>query len=127
MQIVMSNLRRIAALFVLVTPFVFFYSWTLLSSIRRTTPVPVLYTLPPTHYKVVELNDRVPSIKLATDDGNKPYADGDRAQIAIIDSLKLVNKCKQDPSLIVVDIGGFLGNYNDEKFRRNLLFFFIYR
>jgi hypothetical protein len=38
-------------------------------------------------------------------------ADGDRAQATIVDSLQLVNKCQQDPSLIVVDVGGFLGNY----------------
>jgi hypothetical protein len=59
----------------------------------------------------VEINDRVPSFKLATADGKKPYADGDRAQATVVDSLELVRKCKQDPSLIVVDVGGFIGNY----------------
>ncbi|CAF1410093.1 unnamed protein product [Rotaria sordida] len=67
-------------------------------------------TLPPTQYKVVEMNDRVPSFKLATNSGKPPYADGDRAQTAIINSLQLVEKCKQDPSLIVVDVGAFIGS-----------------
>ncbi|CAF4007856.1 unnamed protein product, partial [Rotaria sordida] len=68
-------------------------------------------TLPPTQYKVVEMNDRVPSFKLATNSGKPPYADGDRAQTAIINSLQLVEKCKQDPSLIVVDVGAFIGEF----------------
>ena len=63
----------------------------------------------PSKYKVVTMNDRVPFYELATIDGNKPYADGDRAQATIFHSLQLTQKCKQDPSLIVVDIGGFLG------------------
>jgi len=71
--------------------------------------VPVFVTLPPSKYKVVEMNDRIPFFKLATTNGHKPYADGDRAQATIIGSLQLANKCKQDPSLIVVDVGGFLG------------------
>ncbi|CAF4079314.1 unnamed protein product, partial [Adineta steineri] len=54
------------------------------------------------------MNDRLPSFKLATLYGEKPYADGDRAQATVVQSLQLVNKCKQDPSLIVVDVGGFL-------------------
>jgi hypothetical protein len=82
-----------------------------LLSVQSNVIVPVLVTLPPSQYKIVEMNDRVPSFKLATIDGQKPYADGDRAQATIVDSLQLVNKCQQDPSLIVVDVGGFLGNY----------------
>lgn len=57
------------------------------------------------------MNDRSPSFKLATIDGSKPYADGDRAQTAIVESLQLATKCKENPSLIVVDIGAFLGNH----------------
>ncbi|CAF3180888.1 unnamed protein product [Rotaria sp. Silwood2] len=35
-------------------------------------------------YKVAEMNDRVPVFKMATVDGQKPYADGDRAQATVI-------------------------------------------
>lgn len=80
-----------------------------LSSSLSTLPPP-LSTLPPQEYRAVEMNDRSPSFKLATTDGNKPYADGDRAQTAIVSSLELVTKCKENPSFIVVDIGAFLGN-----------------
>ncbi|CAF3967224.1 unnamed protein product [Rotaria sp. Silwood2] len=62
-------------------------------------------------YKVAEMNDRVPVFKMATVDGQKPYADGDRAQATVINSLQLVEKCAQDPSLIVVDVGAFLGEF----------------
>ena len=55
--------------------------------------------------------DRIPSFKLATTDVKKPYAHGDRAQATIIQSLQLVNRCKEDPSLIVVDVGAFLGRH----------------
>ncbi|CAF3926151.1 unnamed protein product, partial [Rotaria sordida] len=64
------------------------------SSTASSSPSPSLTlmssTLPPTQYKVVEMNDRVPSFKLATNSGKPPYADGDRAQTAIINSLQLV-------------------------------------
>jgi hypothetical protein len=56
------------------------------------------------------MNDRVPSFKLASVSDQKPYADGDRAQATVVNSLQLVKRCKQDPSLIVVDVGGFIGN-----------------
>jgi hypothetical protein len=106
----MRNLLKIWLPFILVVPLVYYYS-AVLSSIRQTLSTPGSYTLPPSQYKVVEMNDRVPSFKLATIDGHKPYADGDRAQATVINSLQLVSKCKQDPSLIVVDVGGFLGSY----------------
>jgi len=70
------------------------------------------FSLPPSQYKVMEMNDRLPSFKLATSRYNeKPFGDGDQAQGTVIDSLQLVKKCKQDPSLIVVDVGAFLGNH----------------
>ncbi|CAF0868001.1 unnamed protein product [Rotaria sordida] len=71
----------------------------------------ISFTLPPSRYKMIEMNDRVPTFKMATIDGRKPYADGDQAQATVINSLELVKKCKQDPSLIVVDIGAFLGDF----------------
>ena len=57
------------------------------------------------------MTDRKPFFKLATIGGSKPYADGDRAQEVVVNSLQLVDRCKQDPSLIVVDVGAFLGMY----------------
>jgi hypothetical protein len=59
------------------------------------------------------MSDRQPAFILATTDGSKPYADGDRAQATVVQSLQLVERCKQDPSLIVVDVGALLGSYID--------------
>ena len=73
------------------------------------------------------MNDRSPSFKLATIDGSKPYADGDRAQTAIVESLQLATKCKENPSLIVVDIGAFLGNHishvRNNDYRMKIIYF----
>lgn len=60
-------------------------------------------------YKVIAMNDRQPVYKLVTLDGRKPYADGDHAQGTVVKYLQLANKCREDPSLIVVDIGAYLG------------------
>ncbi|CAF0712218.1 unnamed protein product [Adineta steineri] len=57
------------------------------------------------------MNDRLPSFKLATIDADKPYADGDLSQATVVNSLHLVNRCKQDPSLIVVDVGALFGEF----------------
>jgi hypothetical protein len=56
------------------------------------------------------MNDRKPFYKLATFNGRKPYANGDRAQAIVVKHLQLAEKCRQDPSLIVVDVGAFIGN-----------------
>jgi FkbM family methyltransferase len=66
------------------------------------------------------MNDREPFYKLATLDGQKPYADGDRAQATVVKHLQLVEKCRQDRSLIVVDVGAFIGKMNLR------MIFFIY-
>ena len=58
---------------------------------------------------VVQMDDRVPSYKLATESGDKPYADGDRAQAQVLEELHLYETCQRDPSTIVVDVGAFLG------------------
>jgi hypothetical protein len=58
------------------------------------------------------MNDREPSYKLATLSGKKPYADGDRAQATVVEHLQLVKNCKKDPSLIVVDVGAYVGNHH---------------
>jgi hypothetical protein len=69
----------------------------------------------------MQMNDRLPSFKLATSSYNeKPFGDGDQAQATVIDSLQLVNKCKQDPSLIVVDVGAFLGNHSSHRNKHEL-------
>ncbi len=107
----MRALLRFWLPLILIFSCVCYYYSTFLSSVQSNLFTPVLITLPPSKYKIVEINDRVPSFKLATADGQKPYADGDRAQATVVDSLELVRKCKQDPSLIVVDVGGFIGNY----------------
>ncbi|CAF1242300.1 unnamed protein product [Rotaria sordida] len=57
------------------------------------------------------MNDRQPYYKLVTLNGQKPYADGDRAQATVIKHLQLVKTCKKDPSLIVVDVGAYLGDF----------------
>jgi hypothetical protein len=88
----------------------YYYLTNSTSSSLLSLPV-TSFTLSPLQYKVVEMNDRLPFFKLATTDGAKPYADGDRAQMAVINSLQLVNKCQQDPSFIVVDVGAFLGTH----------------
>jgi len=65
----------------------------------------------PMIYKVILMNDRQSFYKLATFDGRKPYADGNRAQATVIKHLRLVKRCQNDSSLIVVDVGAYLGNY----------------
>jgi hypothetical protein len=68
------------------------------------------------------MNDRKPFYKLATFDGKKPYADGDRAQATVVQHLQLVENCKKDPSLIVVDVGAFLGDLKEKSNIIDLLF-----
>ncbi|CAF1350256.1 unnamed protein product [Adineta ricciae] len=93
----------------------YYFHSLLLTTQSSKIPISILtasaFKFQPSKYKVVTMDDRVPFYKLATIDGNKPYADGDRAQATIFHSLQLTQKCKQDPSLIVVDIGGFLGDF----------------
>ena len=67
-------------------------------------------------YKVVEIKKSNTIFKLATIDGHPPYADGDRAQETILESLQLSVRCKHDSSLVVVDVGAFLGNYHRSIF-----------
>ncbi len=118
MQFQMRNLLRIWLPLIFIIAFVYYHYSTFLWSPRPTLLVPVFVTLTPSQYKVVEMNDRIPFFKLATTNGHKPYSDGDKAQATIIGSLQLANKCKQDPSLIVVDVGGFLGS--DTLYLKNM-------
>lgn len=62
-------------------------------------------------YQVILMDDRQPFYKLTTLDGHKPYADGDRAQATVVKHLDLVKKCRNDSSLIVVDVGAYLGDF----------------
>ncbi len=98
--------------FILVLGFGLYYYSSIVLSPILTLLGSQPFSLPPSKYKLVEMNDRLPSFKLATIHGEKPYADGDRAQATVIHSLQLVDKCKQDPSLIVVDVGALLGTHS---------------
>jgi FkbM family methyltransferase len=40
-----------------------------------------------------------------------PRADGDESQQHLIDRLKLGEKCKENPNTVIVDIGGFYGDF----------------
>ncbi len=78
---------------------------------------------PTVMYKIIHMNDREPFYKLATLNGHKPYADGDRAQATVVKHLQLVDKCRKDPTLIVIDVGAYVGNYHKLKRTINL---FVY-
>ena len=80
-----------------------------MSSRAPTTIIELIVRSPTLTYKVIVMDDRQPSYKLATLDGNKPDVNGDRAQATVVEHLQLVEKCRRDPSLIVVDVGAFLG------------------
>ena len=105
----MWNPRKISVLFIFGIGLICCYYWKNLPVSSSSPSTTMYFALPSEKYKVVEMNDRIPSFKLASDSSRKPYADGDRAQATVLNSLQLVNRCKQDPSLIVVDVGGFLG------------------
>ena len=64
------------------------------------------------------MNARKPTYKLVTINGQKPDVNGDRAQATVVEHLQLVENCKRDPSLIVVDVGAFLGNHNHQDITR---------
>jgi hypothetical protein len=112
----MRKLQIISLPLIIGIGFIYYYYSSFIYSPKSSSST-VEAALPPlmsksSQYKVVEMNDRLPSFKLATINGGKPYADGDRAQATVIHSLQLVDKCKQDPSLIVVDVGAFLGSHS---------------
>ena len=118
MQQQVRNLRRLLVPLIIITIPVVYYYWRvslfdvpLLTIPAPLTLLPISSTLPPSTYSVIDIVDRVPSFKLATTDGKIPYADGDRAQATVIQSLKLASRCKEDPSLIVVDVGALLGRH----------------
>ncbi|UJR29058.1 hypothetical protein I4U23_010272 [Adineta vaga] len=68
-------------------------------------------TVPLYKYQLVEMDDRSPIYTLATQDGDKPFDEGYFSQANLVDNLKLIEACSQDPSLIVVDIGSLLGDF----------------
>ena len=80
------------------------------TSSTTTTSTFSTTTLPSISYRMIQMDNRIPFYKLASDGPGKPYADGDRAQATVINYLNLVKSCKSDPSLIVVDVGALLGN-----------------
>ncbi|UJR29056.1 hypothetical protein I4U23_010270 [Adineta vaga] len=97
---------------IIIAATIYYYYYVFVFDVSKSSSLGLPpFMLPASRYKIAVMNDRIPSYKLATTDGNKPYADGDRAQATVIDSLHLLQKCTKDPSLIVVDIGGFLGDF----------------
>ncbi|CAF3046997.1 unnamed protein product [Rotaria sp. Silwood2] len=58
---------------------------------------------------VVNMNDRMPSYRLATRNGSKPFTGGARA--TIFEKLQLYDTCKKDTSILVVDVGAKLGDF----------------
>ncbi|CAF5179157.1 unnamed protein product [Rotaria magnacalcarata] len=88
-------------------------------STSSTQIISTIVKSPTLIYKVIKMNDRKPTYKLVTLNGRKPYADGDRAQAVVVEHLQLVNTCQEDPSLIVVDIGAFVGNLH-RKYNKNM-------
>ena len=103
----MKRFRIIFILLIIILASLLYYSLQPSPSVRTQIR-------PPGQYNVVEMNTRLPSFKLATMiNGTKPYADGDRAQEKIVDSLQLVDRCRKDQSIVVVDVGAFLGTFLD--------------
>jgi hypothetical protein len=110
----MSNARILFLISIMGVLVIYYYYST-----TSTEIIAIIVKSPTLIYKVIKMNDRDPIYKLATLNGNKPYADGDRAQAAVVEHLELVHKCQRDPSLIVVDVGGFVGNLHKyEKIKK---------
>ena len=60
-------------------------------------------------YEVVTMSDRKPLYKLATIYNQQLHVHEHRVLASVIKYLKLSEKCRDDPSLIVVDVGAFVG------------------
>ncbi|CAF1401864.1 unnamed protein product [Adineta steineri] len=60
---------------------------------------------------VIEMNDRVPTFKLATKSGEKPASESDQGLNQLYEELHLQETCQRDSSTIVVDVGASLGNF----------------
>jgi hypothetical protein len=101
----MPNLRVILFIVLVVGTMLLHY----MSSHSSTTIIDLIVRSPTLTYKVIVMDERQPFYKLATVDGKKPDVNGDRAQATVVKHLQLVDKCRRDPSLIVVDVGAFLG------------------
>ncbi|UJR32301.1 hypothetical protein I4U23_019765 [Adineta vaga] len=80
-------------------------------STTTTTTTSLPLNTPKSSEIVIEMDNRIPTYKLATQSGNKPYADGDRAQAKVLEEIHLYETCQRDPSTIVVDVGAFLGDF----------------
>ena len=61
--------------------------------------------------KIVEINDRQPSFKMYIYDGYEISSDRNHAQAKLLDSIKLYDKCQQNPKFLVVDVGASLGQF----------------
>ena len=101
----MPHLRVILFIVLIVVSMLLYY----MSRRTPTTIIELIVKSSTLTYKVIVMDERRPSYKLATVDGKKPDVNGDRAQATVVKHLQLVEKCRHDPSLIVVDVGAFLG------------------
>lgn len=91
------------------------------TSVDSKEVISVIIKSPSLAYKVIKMNDRKPYYKLATFSGRKPYADGDRAQARVVEHLQLFKNCHEDPSLIVVDVGAYLGEFCKYCFQQRVI------
>ena len=101
----MPNLRITIFIVIVVGTMLLYH----MSSPASTPIIDLIVKSPTLTYKVIVMDDRQPFYKLATVNGKKPEVNGDRAQGTVVKHLQLVERCRRDPSLIVVDVGAFLG------------------
>lgn len=108
---------RFIVLLLIISLVAIFYINSTMSSLSLPPPriVQTIMKSPTLIYQVIEMDDRQPVYKLATLNGQRPYADGDRAQGTVVQQLQLVDKCREDPSLIVVDVGAYIGNNHHHR------------
>src|SRR4051812_38555561 len=59
--------------------------------------------------KIIEINDREPSYKLATYEGYQFPLERNRAQTELFKDLKLKEICQSNPNITIIDIGASLG------------------
>ena len=71
---------------------------------RISSPIPDLYI-----HKIT--SSWHPPFYVASHEEGPPFVDGDMAQSTILEQLDLWARCREDPSLLVVDVGGYLGDF----------------
>jgi hypothetical protein len=73
--------------------------------------------------KFVEINDRQPSYKLYIYEGYETTLNRNRAQVKVLDDIKLHDTCQKNPKTIVVDIGASLGNSDSFSKNHKIVFY----